>query len=132
MKMRWISRLGYKIGGQAVRFRGRTPFTPIDQNHRKNLLGIGVFEELLDGTLRYCAPIRLRCKHPKDQQCTWVDKDGFVEVDMDHLAQDLVDNGIQYELQDPEKEVAPCVWTDGVDNPNDDLNPAVSARVKGV
>lgn len=121
IKYRWIARMGYQVWGGSVRFRGREPFTPPNEVCKNSLLKLGVFEALRDGTMRYSAPLKLRCQcQPEGKPCTWVDPDGIAEVDTDHLQKDLIDAGIEYELADPSSPIPQPYYTVGVDHPDGD------------
>lgn len=119
--MKWVPRMGYSVGGNKVKFRGREPFAPDNRQHARNLLMLGVFEALGDGTMRYSAPIKLRCACPGGMEhVAWVGPDGSVDVDLEHLAKDLLDAGIEYELCQAGKPIPPPVWTKGFDHPDHD------------
>lgn len=77
----------YRLGTDIeVNCFGREPFEVPNTSHRERLLRVGVFELLPDGRLRYIAPYSYRDSDGRKAQ---VDRDGYVEIDLDKLNPDL-------------------------------------------
>lgn len=114
IKTKWNAQMGFSVSGAHVRFKGREAFKAPSETGKKALLALGVFEELQDGTLRYSAPVKFRCKCAKESQCTWVDEDGLVEFDPEHLRNDLIEAGLHKELEIDGKPVAAETLSAGV------------------
>ena len=84
VKKRWVGWQSFQyMNLSPVSFYGRKPTTILDERVRKNLMSMGVFEELPGNQLRYIG--RASLENADGTRCV-VDADGCLEFDKELLS----------------------------------------------
>ena len=81
--IKFVQLMTFRVGEKSICFTGREPFEVNDLEFEKSLLGLGVFERLEDGSLRYSGDLTVSLKNGKTMK---VDPRGFLPISKKDLA----------------------------------------------